>query len=176
MAIEARAPSGGGEACRMAGSRPRARRSSSARGARWAGRCRPSRSGRRPRSRPSACSGPGSRCGCRRTRGPRAATRWPSAGECRSRRHALAAGSTRHCGRRCRCPVRPRPAPTCPQARRRTVSRAWSRRAAGKRGWSWPNPPRQHERQTNRLSSEMSAGGSARARARVNNLTHPADV
>ena len=51
------------------------RRSSSAPGARSAGRCRPSPSGRTPTCRASAGSARPGRCGCRRRRGRRAGSR-----------------------------------------------------------------------------------------------------
>ena len=80
-----------------------ARRRSSAPGARWPARCRPSRSGRTRPCRPSAGSGRWRRSGCSRTRCPCGWSRTPSAAVCRWRTRRPA----RPCGRSGRCPRPP---------------------------------------------------------------------
>ena len=86
---------------RTGGAGRTARRSSSGRGVRWAGRCRPSPSGRTPRARACAGTGRCSQYACRRRRGRRAATRSPSAAACRWRRPGRGAstGRTGRCRR-----------------------------------------------------------------------------
>ena len=103
---------------RSAGTGRTARRSSSARAARWPARCRPSRSGRRRPCRSSAGSGRCSRCGCTRRRCPCGSSPTPWAVGCRRR--------TRRCGRDRRAPLgrtgrRRRPPsarPSAPRCRR----------------------------------------------------------
>ena len=96
------------------------RRSSSAPGARWAGRCRPSPSGRRPPCPACAGSGPRCRCGCRRRRGRCAASPRPSAAGCRWRRP----GHGRPSGRSGRSRRRTRRLTTSPPDPRGTAGRA----------------------------------------------------
>ena len=82
-----RAPAGAARRPGRRGARGRSGpRSSSAPGARWAARCRPTPSGRRPPCPASAGSGPPCRCGCRRRRGRCGASPTPWAAGCRSRR------------------------------------------------------------------------------------------
>ena len=103
------------------------RGSSSGRGARSAGRCRPSRSGRR-RSAPHALvARQRGRCACSRTRGPGAASPTPSAAACRSRRSRRAAAPGR--SGRCPSPARPRPSAAPPRRRRS----AWAAAAGSMR-------------------------------------------
>ena len=92
-------------------------RSSSAPGARWAGRCRPSPSGRRPRSPACAGSGRWRRCGCREHVADVQRARTPSAAGVSMEKTCVA---RRRAGRSGRCPSssqRGAHAPRGPRAR-----------------------------------------------------------
>ena len=108
---------------RTAGAVRSARRSSSARAARWAGRCRPSPSDRRPRGPACAGSARGRRSARSRRPSPCAASRSPSAAGCRSRRSPGAYGT----GRTGRHPGLPRSAPISRRFRRGSACRAHAR-------------------------------------------------
>ena len=102
-------------------------RSSSAPGARWAARCRPSPWGRRRRGPASGGSGPRHRCGCTRRRARCGAipTRWGEGCRWRRRRRGWPTGRRRRC----------RPPPTGPTRWPRDPP---ARACRGSRSARWP--------------------------------------